>query len=171
MLKFTRVLTVAMALAIAAGLIGCGTTAVEEKPAAPAASGESVAPADGVVATYEKKGYQYLSAEDTKNAIEAGEDLVILDTIPADDFAAGHLPGAIETNAWPADTPELTAKLDAAIPALEANDDPILVVCQAGGGGATNTIDHLVGKGFDASRFLILEGGAKGWPFQDLLVR
>lgn len=50
------------------------------------------------------------------------------------------------------------------------NDAPIIVVCEGGGKGAKRAISLLVEGGIGANRFFILEGGARKWPYSEVLV-
>ena len=59
------------------------------------------------------KEYQYITADEVKTMIENGDEKVIVDIQPEEYYAQGHLPTAISTYAYPADTDELKAKLDA----------------------------------------------------------
>jgi len=114
--------------------------------------------------------YQYYTADELKAAIENKDDIYILDIQVEDDYNAHHIVGTIPTYAYPADTAELTSKLDVALPEITKTNNPIIVVCPSGGGGAKNTINYLTAeKNIDASRLFILEKGQKGWPHNDLL--
>jgi hypothetical protein len=62
-------------------------------------------------------------------------------TSTATDFTNQHLPGAIETNAFP------------------------------GKSGAKNNYDYLQSKGVVENRLQILEGGIADWPYAEMLVK
>lgn len=116
------------------------------------------------------KEYQYYTADQLKTAIENKDAIYLLDIQVEDDYAAHHIVGTIPTYAYPADTAELTAKIDVALDEITKTNDPIIVVCPGGGGGAKKTIDYLTSeKNIDASRLFILENGQKGWPYDELL--
>lgn len=40
-------------------------------------------------------GYQLVSTEDLQTWIDEEKDMIIIDTMPADNFAGGHIPGAV----------------------------------------------------------------------------
>jgi rhodanese-related sulfurtransferase len=110
--------------------------------------------------------YKFISPEVLYSRIKAGDSsIIILDICPVEQFAKGHIPGAIETNASPAQTPEEKARLEAAMPKLVGDKD-IVVICPGGGGGAKRTVDLYKSKGIDAKRLLILENGMNKWPYE-----
>lgn len=113
--------------------------------------------------------YQYYSAEQLKESIEAGQDLFLLDTQLEEEFESHHIEGAVPTYAYPAQSAEDKAKLDQIIPELENTDAPIIVICPGGGSGATRTIDYLVEQGIGANQFYILENGQNAWEYEGLL--
>lgn len=113
--------------------------------------------------------YNYISPEQTKSRMMRGETMHILDIQVADEFAAGHLPGALKSCAYPVKTDEDRAKLAAHLDTLKADAAPIVIVCPRGAGGAKRTYDYLKDQGFDESRLLILEDGQQGWPYSDML--
>ncbi|WP_053062295.1 MULTISPECIES: rhodanese-like domain-containing protein [unclassified Desulfovibrio] len=110
--------------------------------------------------------YKYISPETLQGRIKAGDSsMIILDICPVEQFAKGHIPGAIETNASPAQRPEETARLEAALPKLVGDKD-IIIICPGGGGGAKRTVDLYKSKGIDSKRLLILENGMNKWPYE-----
>lgn len=113
--------------------------------------------------------FRYIAPAEVKAMLEKGEPVHILDIQVADEFAKGHLPGAMETCAYPVKSEEDKAKLDARLDDLRGDDAPIVIVCPRGKGGAKRTRDHLLEKGFSAERLLILEGGQKGWPYGGMI--
>ena len=48
-----------------------------------------------LVKAVEKGGYSLVSTDELNNMVEAGDDMIIIDTMPADFFAKGHVPGAL----------------------------------------------------------------------------
>lgn len=115
-----------------------------------------------------ENNYQYYTAENTKNAIENGDDIILLDIQVEEEWDAHHIKGAIPTYAYPVKTDEEKAKLDEILPQLEG-DQPIIVICPGGAGGATRTIDYLQTKDIEADRLFILENGQSKWPYDELL--
>lgn len=155
-------LSVLAAFLLSVSLIftGCGNTTQEssETPAAeaPAATAEA------------ERTFNYYTADQTKAAIESKEDMILLDIQVEDEWNKHHIQGAIPTNAYPVETDEDKAKLDAVLDQLEG-DKPIVIVCPGGKGGAQRTVAHLESKGIVPERLFILENGQGGWPYEDLL--
>lgn len=118
--------------------------------------------------TEAKKEYNYYTAEQTKKAIENGDEIILLDIQVEEEWDAHHIKGAIATHAYPVKTDEEKAKLDAVLPQLEG-EQPIIVICPGGAGGATRTIDYLQTKGISADRLFILENGQSKWPYDEML--
>ena len=116
-----------------------------------------------------EKKYNYYTADQLKEAIQKNEDITLLDIQVEKDYNKHHIKGVIPTYAYPVETEEEKTKLDKVLPQLEKNENPIIVVCPGGGGGAKKTIDHLESKGIKADRLFILENGQKGWPHDELL--
>lgn len=110
--------------------------------------------------------YKYISPEALQGRIKAGDSsMIILDICPVEQFTKGHIPGAIGINAYPAQSPEEIARLEAALPKLVGEKD-IIVICPGGDGGAKRTIDIYKSKGIDPKRLLILEYGMNEWPYE-----
>ena len=115
--------------------------------------------------------YQYITPDDMKAKIDAKEDMLLLSVQTKDSYKEdGHLHGSIETKAYPANTEDLRKRLDKVTDKLTENDLPIYVMCMEGKGGAENAISYYVNeKKIDQTRFYIIEGGIKGWPFPEML--
>ncbi len=114
---------------------------------------------------YNDGEYKYISPKALHNRIQSGDSsIIILDICPVEQFANGHIPGAIETNAYPAQRPEEIARLEAALPKLVGEKD-IVVICPGGGSGAKRTIEVYKSKGIDHERLMILENGMNKWPY------
>jgi rhodanese-related sulfurtransferase len=116
----------------------------------------------------EKGSYNYLTAEALKARIESKEALTLLDIQVEQEFGEHHIPGAEPTYAYPVKSDEERGRLDGLLPQLQANSDPIVIVCPRGEGGAKRSYDHLLGKGIAPERLLILEKGQEGWPYPEL---
>ncbi|BCS86929.1 rhodanese-like domain-containing protein [Pseudodesulfovibrio sediminis] len=110
--------------------------------------------------------YKYISQDDMRTHLDNHDAVTIVDICPMEQFAKGHLPGSIETNAYPVKTDEERAKLDAIMPKLTTSTDDIVIICPGGAGGAKRTYDFYKAKGVDESRLFILEKGMNGWPYQ-----
>lgn len=110
--------------------------------------------------------YNYITQDAMRTRLDNNDKMAIVDICPVDQFAKGHLPGSIETNAYPVKTDEERAKVHAAMPKLQASAEDIIIVCPGGKGGAKRTYDYYVAQGIDKSRLFILENGMNGWPYQ-----
>ena len=111
--------------------------------------------------------YHYISPEDVAKAIRAKDKITVLDTVPKDKFDQQHITGAVPSYAYPAETDEQKALLKAAVEKIDP-EHKIVIVCMRGKRGATNAINYLREIGVANDRLLILEGGATGWPADQL---
>jgi rhodanese-related sulfurtransferase len=111
-------------------------------------------------------GYNYIPAQELEKRIKQGPPIILIDICPVDRFAQGHIPGSIETNAYPVKTDEEKARLDKVMSKIAASSDDVVVVCPSGAGGAKNTVDYYKSKGVPEKRLLILEKGMGGWPYE-----
>lgn len=109
----------------------------------------------------------YIEPEELRQAFEKKAPMIIVDIQPAQDFAKQHLPGSIETNAFPAKSPEEKQKLDKALAAIKSSSDPIVIVCPRGKSGAKNSYEYFVSQGIPENRLQILDEGIAGWPFKE----
>ncbi|MDX9708932.1 MAG: rhodanese-like domain-containing protein [Trichloromonas sp.] len=109
-----------------------------------------------------------MSPAELKDLLEQQQPVILVDIQPAADFEKQHLPGSIETNAFPAKTVEEKQRLDQTLPVIEASNAPVAVLCPRGKSGAQNSYDYLITKGVPEERMRILEGGIAGWPYPDL---
>lgn len=111
-------------------------------------------------------GYNYISAADLQKRHQSKSPMILLDICPVEQFAKGHIPGSIETNAYPVDTDEQRERLAKVLPQIQASKDDVIILCPRGGGGAKKTFDFYKSKGVDAKRMLILEKGMDAWPYE-----
>ena len=113
----------------------------------------------------------YIEPQELKELLDKKKPVILVDIQPAADFEKQHLPGSIETNAFPAKTDEEKARLDKALAVIKTSKDPVVVVCPRGKSGAKNSYNYLESKGISEDRMQILEGGIHEWPFQELFVK
>jgi rhodanese-related sulfurtransferase len=113
----------------------------------------------------------YIDAEDLKKMLDQKKEMVLVDIQPAADFEKQHLPGSIETNAFPGKTDEEKLRLDKSLAAINANQAPVIVICPRGKSGAKNSYAYLLTKGVVEDRLQILDGGINEWPFKELFVK
>lgn len=111
-------------------------------------------------------GYNYISPEELKTHLDSNTPMTIVDICVLDQFNAGHIEGAIGTTAYPVKSETDKAKLAAVTDKLADNNDPVIIVCPRGKGGAKRTVDYYKAQGISESRLLILEDGADGWPYE-----
>jgi rhodanese-related sulfurtransferase len=92
-------------------------------------------------------GYNYITAQELEKRLKQGPPVILVDICPVDHFAEGHIPGSIETNAYPAKTAEEKARPDTVMPKIRSSSDDVVILCPKGGGGAKNTFDYCKSKG------------------------
>ena len=109
--------------------------------------------------------YRYISAAELKEDINNKESGLIVDIQVENEFAAHHIEGAMATYAYPVKTEADKEKLSVAVEKANESNDPVVIVCPRGGGGATRTYDYLKEAGIAESRLFILEGGQAKWPY------
>jgi len=114
--------------------------------------------------------YNYVEQGQFRQWLEQGRDMSIVDIQVPAEFQQHHFKGALETNAFPAKTPDEKLKLDKILPVLSSGRNYVVVVCPRGGGGAKNTYDYLKEKGISEKRIFILREGMQGWPYKELAV-
>ncbi|BCR03441.1 hypothetical protein DESUT3_05100 [Desulfuromonas versatilis] len=112
--------------------------------------------------------YNYLSPEAVRQNLESRVPMLLVDIQVEEEFAAHHLPGALATFAYPVKTEAEKARLDAVVEKLNASEEPVVIVCPRGGGGAERAYQHLQASGIPAGRLFILEKGQDGWPYPEL---
>jgi rhodanese-related sulfurtransferase len=113
----------------------------------------------------------YIEPQELKELMDKKKPVILVDIQPAADFEKQHLPGSIETNAFPAKTDEEKARLDKALAIIKTSKDPVVVVCPRGKSGAKNSYNYLESKGISEDRMQILEGGIHEWPYKELFVK
>ena len=113
----------------------------------------------------------YIEPQELKELLDKKKPVILVDIQPAADFEKQHLPGSIETNAFPAVNDEEKARLDQALTIIKASKDPVVVVCPRGKSGAKNSYNYLESKGVAEDRMQILEGGIHEWPYKELFVK
>lgn len=75
-------------------------------------------------------GYDLISTEDIKKKLDAGEDMVIIDTMPEDSYHKNHIPGAVGA-VLPGKMEEVdTERRRAFVKALgEDKNKPVIIYC------------------------------------------
>ena len=113
----------------------------------------------------------FIESEELKQLMDQKQELILVDIQPAADFEKQHLPGSIETNAFPAKSAEEKARLDKVLPIISQSKEPVIVICPRGKSGAKNSYDYLLSKGVPEDRMKILEDGIAGWEFPQIFVK
>lgn len=75
----------------------------------------------------EKGGYSLVGTEELKKMIDDGDKLVIIDTMPADSFKGGHIPGAVNAE-LPKEGEATPEQLEAFKALLPSDKDATVVV-------------------------------------------
>jgi rhodanese-related sulfurtransferase len=109
--------------------------------------------------------FNFVSAGELKAWLAAGKPMLLVDIQEQQDFAAHHLKGSLETNAYPV---ESEAERTLLAPALELNRTneyaAVVVVCPRGKGGAKRANEFLRDQGVPEAKLFILSGGMDKWP-------
>ncbi|MFA7348556.1 MAG: rhodanese-like domain-containing protein [Desulfurivibrionaceae bacterium] len=113
----------------------------------------------------------YITPANLKKMLDTKQEVIMVDIQPAADFAKQHLPGSIETNAFPAKSDEEKGRLNKALPVINGSKAPVVVLCPRGKSGAKNSYDYLQSKGVGENRLQILEGGIADWPYTEMFVK
>ncbi len=112
--------------------------------------------------------YNYVSAEELSSWLSAAKPLLIVDIQEKKAFAAHHIKGSLETNAYPVKSEAERHLLD---PALQQNNakeyEAVVVVCPRGKGGAKRAYDYLNEHGVPEAKLFILTGGMDKWPYKE----
>lgn len=113
--------------------------------------------------------YNYISAEKVKDNMMAGTEQIIVDIQVEDEYAQHHLQGSTPTYSYPVKTAGERAKIDAVIKRCKETEQPVVVVCPRGAGGAKRCYDYMASQDVDKDKLFILENGIAGWPYKELL--
>ncbi len=109
--------------------------------------------------------YQFISATELQKKIEANEQGLLLDIQVEDEFSEHHIKNAVATYSYPVKSDQDKQKLQAFVGQVNANEEPVTIICPRGGGGAKRAYDYLKEQGVSESRLFILEGGQAKWPY------
>lgn len=134
-------------LALALALTGCQTAAPKpEATQAPAAEEAATEPA--------KKGeYQKITAEQAKARMDSGDPLMIIDVRTPEEYAAGHIKGAVNI---PLDTIGEGTK-----ETLKDLDQELLLYCRSGNRSRTAAM-AMIDLGYT---HVVDFGGVISWPY------
>lgn len=126
--RFISVIAATLILSLATGCSAAGNSVGTAK------DGNEVkieAAAIKLVNAVEKGGYELVNTENLNGWLEAGEDMVIIDTMPADFFAKGHIPTAVNAVMPKTGLADATDQEKADFAALlgENKDKKIVIYC------------------------------------------
>ncbi|TJX12943.1 rhodanese-like domain-containing protein [Tissierella creatinini] len=126
-------LTLVLVLLMTA-LAGCSTTSSPAGSVGTATDGSEVAIEKATmkfIADTNEGGYQLLSTEELNTWVADGKEMIIIDTMPADSYAKGRIPGALNAELPKTTLADATdAQIQAFKDLLGSNKDtPIVVYC------------------------------------------
>lgn len=112
--------------------------------------------------------YNYISAADLEARLTARKPTHLVDIQVEEEFASQHIKGAIGTHAYPVKSEADKAKLQTVLTKIKADNEPVVVICPRGAGGAARTYDYFRTQGVASERLFILEQGQAGWSCPSL---
>lgn len=163
-----KVLVMAAAAALCAGMLsGCGASGDNNSSSSNGGSNTAAEQTNDVAMAYK-------TVDELK--VDLGnEDVVVVDVRKADDFAAGHIKGAVSADMDAAKEGDAAAGEAAMKAALkEATGDEkgagkeLVLVCYSGKSYAQAGTNALNAIGADMTKVKTLEGGMQAWGSDDL---
>lgn len=184
MKKSLKLIAILVAVMMMFVLVGCGSKTAETTEPAETETTEEVkeeapAPAVGtakdgnevdietaamnLVAAKEAGGYDLVNTETMKEWVDKGEDMIVIDTMPAESFAAKRIPGAVNA-VLPLTKDELTDEERAAfVEKLGTDKDKkIVVYCGFVKCGRSN-VGALIAKEEGFTNVVRYPGGIVAW--------
>lgn len=130
-MKKIKVLGVSSLLALTLALTGCGNSG-QMNSVGTAVDGNETSIEKAAIRLSEAKdegGYKVIDVTTLHDWIKEKKDLVIIDTMPASNFAKGHIPGAVNAELPKTSAADITAEQKADfIKALGTNKDATIVI-------------------------------------------
>lgn len=115
-----------------------------------------------ITAPAEDVAMQYISSDDAVSNV-GSEEYTFLDLRKAEDYAAGHIEGAISADMDAAVNGDFNAGVSKMQTAIRGLDNNLILVCYSGKKYAQAGTNVLSAMGYDMSKVYTLEGGMKGW--------
>lgn len=146
-------IVVALACGLSLGLVACSSGSTEEKK-------------EETTTTEVKEVEMKQEAVDVAKDEVGKSDVVFLDVRKADDYAAGHIIGAVNADmdkAKDGDNESGIANMKEAIEKNNLKDQKLVLVCYSGKRYAQAATNILNALGYDMSKVVTLEGGMKAW--------
>lgn len=119
-------------LLLMTSLVGCSTSVAGKVGTAPDGSEVAIEKATmKFIKDTNEGGYQLMSVEDLNKMIAENKEMIIIDTMPADNFAKGRIPGAVNAELPKTTMADVTdEQKQAFINTLGDNKEtPIIVYC------------------------------------------
>ncbi len=135
-------------------LLSACAPAAPAVPGGPAIDPVPTLPAEQKETDMPKAEYKKLSAQDAKARIDSGDALIILDVREDDEFAAGHIPGAVLLPVG-----QITSRAGDVLPDKDAE---ILLYCRSGNRSRTAAM-QLIELGYTNVHDF---GGIISWPYE-----
>ena len=114
-----------------------------------------------------KKGYNYITVQEFKARMDAGEHetgaMLIVTTQTEAEYASGHLKAAYPTYARPLKSESDFEKLNPFLEIIKTNEADIIIICPRGRGGAEIPFDYFKENGIATERMFILEDGQEAF--------
>ena len=167
-MKSKKVCAFLASLLIGASLVACsGNGATPQKKIGTAVDGNEVKIESAAIKfakDWVEGGYDLISTEELKKKIDANEDMIIVDTMPASSFAKNHIKGAVNAE-LPADgvdkvTPE---QKDAFLKVLGEDKDKTIVLYCGFVGCARSHVGGVIAKEAGYKNVLRQPGGIVAW--------
>ena len=155
-MKKALLLSGLVAVALSAGLVGCGN---DPAPSTTTTGGDAAA------VEVKEVEMSYISTADLKDNI-ANSEYLVLDVRKAADFEAGHIPGAVNADmdaAKDGDNESGIANMKATLGDPAKVDQKIVLVCYSGKRYAQAGTNVLAALGANMDNVYTLEGGMKAW--------
>jgi rhodanese-related sulfurtransferase len=109
--------------------------------------------------------FNFVSAGELKGWLETAKPILLVDIQEQQGFAAHHLKGSLETNAYPVESEAQRTLLAPALELTQAGSfEAMVVVCPRGKGGAKRAYEFLRDQGVPEAKLFILTGGMDKWP-------
>ena len=124
--------------------------------------GDKVEVSAEIVAPESDVQMQYITPADALAVLE-NEEYVFFDVRKTEDYAAGHIPGALGYNMDAAKDGNFQAGVTTMTPALRGLDKNIVLICYSGKRYAQASTNVLSALGYDMSKVYTLEGGFTAW--------
>lgn len=167
MKKALKLLMVMCVAVMMVALVGCGSSdKTEDLGPGSAKDGNEVSvesAAFKLLATSQEGGYQLVDTEGMKALVDAKEDMIIIDTMPADSYAGARIPGAV--NAEIALTKdEITAEQRAAFVEALGTDKSKKIVVYCGFVGCPRShLGAMIAKEEGFTNIVRYPGGIVAW--------